>query len=88
MVIYSFYMKKLFKSIFEYNCKADYSWTHIKEIPNTPYLVSLHHSYYKSANIEIFDISNKGKIKKIFSLGKLNGGNNIMSSIAKTNQLS
>ena len=52
------------------------SWTHVKEIPKTPYLVSLHHSETESANMEVFDISNKGKIKKIYSFGQLNGGNN------------
>ena len=38
--------------------------------------------------MEIFDISNKGKIKKIYSLGQLNGGDNIMSSITKINKSS
>ena len=80
-------MEKMFKSIFEYNCKESNGWTHIKEIP-TPYLISLHHSYHEGANMEIFDISNKGKVKKIYSLGQLNGGNNILSSITKINKSS
>ena len=64
------------------------SWTHVKEIPKSPYLISLHHSYDESANMEIFDISNKGKIKKIYSLGQLNGGNYRLSSITKINKSS
>jgi hypothetical protein len=48
--------------------------THVKEIPNTKLLVSLHYGYYQnSANMEIFDISKKGKANKIYSLGEVSG---------------
>ncbi len=49
------------------------SWPHVKEIPNTKLLVSLHHYFAKSANMEIFDISKKGKANKIYSLGEVSG---------------
>ncbi len=50
------------------------SWTLVKEIPNTNFLVSLHHNYKKSANLEIFDISKKGPAKKVYSLGEVKRG--------------
>ncbi len=49
------------------------SWTHAKEIPNTKLLVSLHHNFYDSANMEIVDISKKGRANKIYSLGEVSG---------------
>ena len=55
--------------------KDAYSWTHVKEIPNTRYLVSLHHAYETFANMEIFDISRKGQAKKIYSYEIVLGGN-------------
>ena len=51
------------------------SWAHVKEIPSTPYLVSLQHSYMKYANMEVFDISKKGQAKKIYTHETLLGGN-------------
>ena len=50
------------------------TWTHVKEIPNTNLLVSLHHNYLKSASMEVLDISKKGEAKKIYSLGEVSGG--------------
>ena len=50
-------------------------WPHLKEIPETRLLVSLHCSYYQSANMEVFDISNKGKIKTIYSFEEAIGSN-------------
>ena len=70
------YNGEIVQTYLEYNCKGAYSRTHVKEIPKTPYLISLHHSSLRSANMRIFDISKKGEIKKIYSLGQLNGGNN------------
>ncbi len=49
-------------------------WTHIKEIPNTKLLVSLHHNKTESANMEIFDVLKKGRARKIYSLGEVSGG--------------
>ena len=57
--------------------QADHPWTHVKEIQNTRYLVSLHHSYFKSANMEIFDISKKGQAKKIYTPETVFGGNTL-----------
>ena len=51
-----------------------YSWTHVKEIPNSNLLVTLHQNGLKAANMEVFDISTKIKSKKIYSLGEISGG--------------
>lgn len=51
------------------------SWTHIKEIPNTTLLVSLHNSYNKAANLEIVDIPKKGFVRKIYSFEEVIGCN-------------
>ena len=53
-----------------------YSWTHVKEIPNSKLLVSLHHDCDRSANMEIFDVSKKNHIEKIYSHQDVLGGNN------------
>ena len=50
-----------------------YSWTHVKEIPNTKLLVSLQHNWEKAANLEIFDISKKDRINNIYSFGEVSG---------------
>ena len=50
------------------------SWTHVKEIPSTKLLVSLHHHRNKSANMSVFDISKRAQIKEIYSLGEVSGG--------------
>ncbi len=68
-VIY-FFIHRLKYSVFS---KADYSWTHIKDIPSSGLLVSLHHSVMKSANMEIFDISQRGKVKKVYSFEEVLG---------------
>ena len=54
------------------------SWTHVKEIPNTELVVSLHHNYEESANMSVFDISKKDQIKEIYSLGEVSGGSIII----------
>lgn len=41
-------------------------WTHVREIPNTNLLVSLNHHYSRSANMEIFQYSQK-KVNRIYS---------------------
>jgi len=46
----------------------------VKEIANTGFLVSVHHSYQKSANLEVFDVSQKGQPKKIYSFEEVSGG--------------
>mgnify|MGYP000889969115 FL=1 len=51
-----------------------WSHTHVKEIPNTKLLVSLHHNLEKAAGLEIFDISKKDQINKIYSF-EVFGGN-------------
>lgn len=52
----------------------DDSWAHLKEIPNTGYLVSLHHCDEISANLAIFDVSQKTNPKKIYSFEEIVGG--------------
>ena len=54
----------------------EYSWTHVKEIANTQFLISLHHGFSKSANLEVFDVSRKGQAKKIYSFEEMSGGRN------------
>lgn len=43
------------------------SWAHAKEIANTKLLVSLHSNHYNYANMEIFDISQRGRARKIYA---------------------
>ena len=52
-------------------------WTHVKEISNTRYLVSLYHVYEKCVNMEIINISKIGKVKKIYTHGKVTGSKNL-----------
>lgn len=47
--------------------------TRIKEIPNTNLLVSLHHHPATSANLAIYDISQK-EAKKIYAFEEVFGG--------------
>lgn len=45
----------------------------MKEIPNTKLLVSLNHKFNTSANMAIFDISQKA-VNKIYSFEEVSGG--------------
>ena len=45
----------------------------MKEITNTGLLVSVHHSYNTSANLEVFDVSRKGQVKQIYSFEEVFG---------------
>ena len=51
------------------------SCTHVKEIPGTRFLVSLQQSPETSANLAIYDISKKGRAKKIYSFEETYGCN-------------
>ena len=51
----------------------DNSWTHVKEIADTGLLVSVHHSWEKSASLEVFDVSQAGLAKKIYSFEEVFG---------------
>lgn len=53
-------------------------WTHVREIPNTKLLVSLSHSFFTSANMEIFDISKKTP-RKIYSFEEVFGSKAVSS---------
>ena len=55
--------------------KVEYSWTHVREIPGTKLLVSLHHSCYDSANLAVFDLTYKGKVNQIYSFEEVHGSN-------------
>ena len=63
-------------SLYSYVDKEDsnYSWTHLKEISGSKLLVSLHHSLYKCANIEVFNLTNKGSPEKIYQFDEVIGG--------------
>ena len=63
----------IYKKIFQFFCKG-YWWSHVREIPVTTLLVSLHHSYEKCARMEIFDVSKKEQAKKVFSSDEVLGG--------------
>ena len=63
------------------NYKDISSWTHLKEISGSNLLVSLHHSCYKSANIEVFNLANKGSPKKIYQFDEVIGGRFTTSNI-------
>ena len=52
----------------------EFSWSHVKEIPNTNLLVSLHHNEDKAAKLEIFDISKKDRTNIICSFEEVKGG--------------
>lgn len=49
-------------------------WSHVKELSNTGFLVSLQHCCDRSANLEVFDVSQKGRSKKIYSFEEVYGG--------------
>ena len=53
----------------------DYSYTHLREIPGSKLLVSLNHCYDKYATLEIFDLRNKGRATKVYSLDAVLGCN-------------
>lgn len=57
------------------------SWTHLKEIPDKSLLVSLHHSAYASANLEIFELAQKGQAKKVYSFEEVRGGQKLFVSL-------
>ena len=50
------------------------SWTHVKEVANTGLLVSVRHNEENAANLEVFDVSQKGQPKKIYSFEEVSGG--------------
>ncbi len=52
---------------------AGLNWSHVKEIPNTRLLISLNHNYIGSAKMEIFDLLQKQKARKIYSFGEPDG---------------
>ena len=43
------------------------SWTHVREVPNTKLLVSLHHRDDETANMAVYDISRQDKINEVYS---------------------
>lgn len=48
--------------------------TFVKEIPNTRLFVFLKHQLNFTANLEVYDASIKGKVKKIYSSEEIFGG--------------
>lgn len=53
------------------------TWTHRKAIPNSRMLVSLNHCWTASANLAIFNISQNGDVRKVYSFEEVMGGKNI-----------
>ena len=58
-----------------------FNWPHVKEIPNSRFLVSLNHSDKKCAAMKIFDVSMEGEPKEIYSFEEVLGG--IMTTTIK-----
>ena len=59
----------------QYHLKDSYTWSHLREIPNTQLVVSLKHHYDKGANMKVFDISKKGKSRNIYTYEEVPGSN-------------
>ena len=51
----------------------EYSWTHVREIPDSKLLVSLHHACLDSANITVFNLTKKGRAEMIYSFNEAFG---------------
>jgi len=49
------------------------NWTHVKEISNTGYLVSLSQNPHLSAAMRIFDVSKKDSVRTVYSFEKIRG---------------
>ena len=47
----------------------------MREITGSQLLVSSHHSLDKYAKLEVFDLKNKGRATKVYSLDKVSGSN-------------
>ena len=45
----------------------------MKEIPNPGILVSVNHCYERSCNLEVFDVSQKGNVKKLYFSEEVRG---------------
>ena len=58
----------------------------LKEIPNTKLLVSVNHNYNNSANLEIYDLSQKKK-RKIYSFEEVRGCNNLIDLVSNHSTL-
>ena len=56
-------------------------WTHVKEIPKTRLLVSLHSDYINGACMKVFDISKTGKVKTIYLSEEVLGSKNIYMNL-------
>ena len=67
--------KQLFFNLSFFTSTALSSYSHVKMIPDTGLLVSLHHHWRKAAQLEVFDVSKKGLARKIYSFGEVFGGN-------------
>ena len=50
----------------------------VKEIANTGLLVSINHCSSVSANLEVFDVSRKEQVRKIYSFEEVSGGRIIL----------
>ncbi len=48
-------------------------FAHVKEIPDTRLLVSFQHRIGESANLQVFDVSQKGRANKIYSFEEVVG---------------
>lgn len=70
------------------NKEQKHSWTHVRELSNTGYLVSAHHCHDTSANLEVFSVSQSKKFKKVYSFEEVSGGNIVIISLTIHSYLS
>ena len=59
----------------------------LKEIPSTTLLVSLTHSVHASAKMEIFDIPQKEKVRKLYTFEEVLGSIFALLLIAMSDQI-
>ena len=69
------------------NKERDTRWALVKEIPNTSLLVSLHHAFYSSAKLELFEISQKGRSKSVGLFEEISGSKINYSASTKSHDL-
>lgn len=54
----------------------DEFWSHVKEIANAQLLVSVHNSFNASTKLEVLDVTQKGRVRKIYSSEAVSGCRN------------
>lgn len=65
----------MFRGMMSSSLSQDYdaTCTHVKEVTNTRLLVSVNYQWDQSAHLEVFDVSRKGQVKKLYSFEEISG---------------